>query len=354
MINLIAPINQLGYGITGLNVVKALSKKTLVALWPMHQPQVTTGEDAELISNCIQRTQFPDFDAPCIRIWHQHDMSQFVGKGKHIGYPIFELDQFSNLEIHHLSSLDHIFVCSNWAKGVVEENIPSFKGKVSVVPLGVDSTIFAPCDQNSSGPTVFFNCGKFEIRKGHDVLVEIFNKAFSDNDDVQLWLMCENPFLDEDEKKKWHNLYHGSKLGSKIRIIPRLSTQKEVYSIMSKIDCGIFPSKAEGWNLELLELMSCGKNVITTNYAAHTEFCNASNALLVDLPEKEPAYDNKWFFGQGNWGKIGEKEIDQFISHMRDIHTLKQNGQLKTNISGIETAKKFNWNNTAETILNNV
>ena len=66
---------------------------------------------------------------------------------------------------------------------------------------------------------------------------------------------------------------------------------------MSKVDVGIFPSRAEGWNLEILELMSCGKHIITTNYSAHTEFCNKENALLVDIDELETAYDGKWFLG---------------------------------------------------------
>lgn len=354
MINIIAPINQLGYGITGLNVVKSLSKKTSVALWPISQPQVTTQNDADIISACIKRGQFPDFQAPCLRIWHQHDMSQFVGRGKHIGFPIFELDNFSNHEIHHLSHLDHAFVCSHWAKSIIQEQVETLRDSVSVIPLGVDNTLFKPSEQQKDGPTIFFNCGKFEIRKGHDILVEIFNKAFSPSDNVELWLMCSNPFLSEQETKEWHQRYYRSKLGSKIKMIPRLDTQEEVYNIMHQIDCGIFPSRAEGWNLELLECMSCGKNVITTNYSAHTEFCNSENSLLVDILEKEPAKDGKWFFGQGSWAKIGDQQIAQFAEYMKQIHMNKQNGSLKINHAGIETAQKFSWDNTAEAIIQHV
>lgn len=353
MINIIAPINQLGYGIASLNIVKALSKITNIALWPISQPQVTTQYDADIISQCIKNGQFPDFDAPCVRIWHQHDMSQFVGNGPRIGFPIFELDKFSDIEKHHLSHLNKIFVCSSWAKSVILNNINIDEKNVCVIPLGVDTDLFKP-NQIKSGPTVFFNCGKFEIRKGHDVLVDIFNNSFESNDNVELWLMCENPFLNEEETKNWHQKYYRSKLGSKIKIIPRLNTQQEVYNIMSQIDCGIFPSKAEGWNLELLECMACGKDVITTNYSAHTEFCNSKNAHLVNIEETEPAIDNKWFFGQGNWAKLSHNQIDQFIHYMREIHKNKQSGSLSLNEAGINTAQKFSWHNTAETILKNV
>lgn len=354
MLNIIAPINQLGYGITGLNIVKALAYD--VALWPISQPQVTTQEDADIISSCIRRSLFPDFNAPCVRIWHQNDMSQFVGRGKRIGFPIFELDNFSNHEIHHLGSLDHIFVCSDWAKKVIQNNVPSLSNNISVIPLGVDPSIFNESTVNvdNSKPTIFFNCGKWEIRKGHDILVDIFNKAFDINDNVELWLMCENPFLSEEETKYWHKLYYGSKLGSKIKIFPRLNTQKEVYKIMEQVDCGIFASRAEGWNLEALELMSCGKHVIITDYSAHSEFCNSNNSLLVSISKTEIAKDGKWFFGQGNWASIGKNQIEQFVNYARKIHNDKSNGLLKTNIAGIETGKIFTWNNTAQRILQNV
>lgn len=357
MINIISPINQLGYGITGLNVVKYLSKSTDVSLWCIGQPQVTNQEDANIISKALKNAMYPDFNASCIRIWHQHDMSQFVGKGEKIGFPIFELDTFSKLEKHHLSSLDKIFVCSHWAKQIVENNIKD--ANVSVIPLGVDSSVFKPIeeinheDQNPS--TIFFNCGKWEVRKGHDILVHIFEEAFDENDNVELWLMCENPFLSEDETKEWHSKYFQSKLGRKIKIIPRVNTQSEVYTIMKQIDCGIFPSRAEGWNLELLELMSCGKHVIATNFSAHTEFCNQENCYLVEIEETELADDNKWFKGNiGNWAKISNKQISQFAEYMKYVHSMKQSQNLVVNTDGISTANKFSWQNTAEAILSNV
>lgn len=357
MINIISPINQLGYGVTSLNIVKSLAKLTDVSLWPISQPQVTNQEDADIISKCMKNAQFFDTNAPCIRIWHQHDMSQFVGRGQKIGFPIFELDTFNKLEVHHLSSLDKIFVCSEWAKNIILNNIKIDESNVAIIPLGVDQSIFQPVDtikETETGPTIFFNCGKWEIRKGHDILVEIFNRAFNEDDDVELWLMCENPFLSKEETSEWHSIYFKSKLGQKIKIIPRLNTQSEVYNIMKIIDCGIFPSRAEGWNLELLELMSCGKSVIATNYSAHTQFCNNDNSYLVNISETEKAIDNKWFFGQGNWAKIGEKEIKQFADYMRFVHATKQNNAIVPNISGISTATEFSWTNTAREIMRNV
>ena len=348
-INIITPINQLGYGITGLNIVNSFHKDRFrVALWVIGQPEAPP-EFHPMIRQCLDNSKMPNFDAPCIRIWHQFDMSHFTGKGLKIGFPIFELDTFTEQEKHHLSSLDKIFVCSEWAKTILKEN--GIKVDIHVIPLGVDSDTFIRSAFTRKS-TIFFNCGKWEKRKGHDLLPEIFSEAFNQEDDVELWMMCENPFFSPEENQDWIDSYKRSGLGDKIRLIPRQQSQKEVYNIMKQTDCGVFPSRAEGWNLELLEMMACGKHVIATNYSAHTQFCNKDNCRLVEVDNLEEARDDKWFFGDGNWASIKESQTDQIVSYMREIHSLKQQEALKINEAGLETAKKFSWANTTQEIIN--
>lgn len=351
MINIISPINPLGYGVAGLNITKALAKQEDVALWVLGQPTVTNQEDANVLSKCLQNASMPNFNAPCVKIWHQHDMSQFVGKGEHIGFPFYELDEFTDIEKHHLNSLDKLFVSSSWAKKIAVDQLSLKEDKIHVVPLGVDTSIFKPSKINNEGPTVFFNCGKWEVRKGHDVLYKIFNEAFSAEDNVELWMMTHNPFLSPEQSSEWENMYKSSRLGDKIRFINRVQTHEEVYNIMESSDCGIFPARAEGWNLELLEMLACGKQIIATNCSAHTEFCNKDNCALVDIPNKEIAFDGVWFHGKvGSWGKIEDKQISEFAEQMREVHVKKQKQELVSNSFGVKTANKFSWSQSANKI----
>ena len=350
MLNVISPINQLGYGIAGLNICKELDRVSPVSLFPISQPTVTSQEDFDIVQDMLRNSKMPDFNAPCLRIWHQHDMSQFVGDGEKIGFPIFELDSFNETEKHHLGWLDKIFVCSNWAKRVILKEINIPENKVFVIPLGVDRTIFkeSTLDIEDKYGTIFFNCGKWEIRKGHDIIPEAFSRAFSSQDNVELWMMCENPFLDEEEKMRWIDLYKSSPLGDKIKFLDRAETHEGVYNIMSSVSCGVFPARAEGWNLELLEMMSCGKPVIATDYSAHTEFCTKENSFLVSIDNEEKAYDGKWFDGKtGSWAHLGESQIDQISSHMKHIHDNK----ISSNLAGVETAKRYTWKNSAAKVI---
>ena len=347
-LNLCGVINQLGYGRATFEITCGLVRAGVnVSLFPIgdkYDNNLLTDET----KTSFQNAKLFDKNADCIRIWHQHDMAQFVGKGKHIGFPIFELDTFKHLEKHHLSSCDELFVCSSWAKEVCVNNgitIP-----IHVIPLGVDTKTFVPSVANIK-TTTFLNIGKWEIRKGHDILVKAFKKAFSTDagstDDVLLIMCCDNPFLTVEGRMDWEKTYKNPK----IRIVPRLQKHSDVARLMSMADCGVFPSRAEGWNLEALEMLACGKKLIITDYSAHTEFCSSHNAMLVDIDNVEPAVDNIWFRGEGNWAKIEEKQINQIALYMRQVHAEKIANGFIANDNGVATASKFTWDDTTRKIL---
>jgi glycosyltransferase involved in cell wall biosynthesis len=103
----------------------------------------------------------------------------------------------------------------------------------------------------------------------------------------------------------------------------------------------VFPSRAEGWNLEALEMMSVGRPVIITNYSAHTEFCNNKNSSLIDVNDTEAAYDGIWFDGNvGDWATI---DVDVLGSLMLSSY---KEGPI-FNQHGVNTANNFTWRNAA-------
>lgn len=349
-LNLNAPINTLSYGLTSFNILRELSKLNVnVDLWPIGKTEVDSQAypgGFQLVQNAANKARyFYNPNAACLRIFHQFSMAERIGKGKSIGFPIFELDTFNEIEKRHLSSLDEIFVTCDWAKQVVENN--GIDVPCSVVSLGYDPDIFKPCENRvvRQHSFTFGNVGKYEKRKGHDELVEIFNMAFEPSDDVLLLIACDNPFPNSgvDEFKKRAKM---TKMGEKIRFIPRLQSQLELADFYSICDCMVFPSRAEGWNLPLLECLAMDKACIATYYSAHTEFCVESECRLVKIDELETANDGIWFHGQGRWAKIGESQKDQFIEHMRTIY--EDEWRPFNNIN----AKYFTWENTAKEIIN--
>lgn len=363
-LNITAPVNQLGYGIVGLNIVKAAAELGhTIALWfigSVHAPESAHG----VLRAAQRRTQSFNPRAPSLRIDQALDLAQHIGKGLHTALPIFELTRLRDVERHHLLSLDLVFAPTAWAAHVLEDNgIPA--ERIACAPLAVDTDIFHPGlgTANPTGPTTFLNVGKWEVRKGHDILVGAFHGAFAKTDDVRLIMACDNPFLDEGERGAWIKMYKNSPLGEKIYVLDkRLPRQQDVAALMALADCGVFPARAEGWNLDLAEMLAMGKHVIATNYAAHTEFCSADNAHLITVDRLEDAHDGIWFdatdkewHGQpGQWAYLGEPQMEQLVEHLRTIHRLKQSGQLRINDAGIRTFRHFTWANTVRAIISSL
>ena len=356
-INLNVPINSLGYGVVVYNVWKqlnSLNDKLDLTLWPIPDvqnivpPVELSEEETYQLRIDINKQSNLQNDATCLKIWHENQLEYRVGKGKFIAWPFFEVNKLDNRRLTHLKSADEIIVSSEWAKDILY-NMPNWTSPaVHVVECGVDREIFNETGSlNNTEKCIFFNCGKWEVRKGHDVLHKAFKDAFSSNENVELWMMTHNPFLNEQEKVYWESLYEDSR----IKNIQRVQYQHQLSEIMKQTYCGVFPAKSEGWNLEALEMMACGKQVIITDYSAHTQFCNVQNSKLIDITEEEPAYDAKWFTGDnGTWASLEGSSYEQLVQHLRDVYE-----QWKTkpeiNQSGIETSKNLSWQKTAEKLL---
>lgn len=359
-INLQSAVNKLSYGLVGCNILKALREQNIdVSLFIINQDN--RNADVQFhkhIELSTKKSLYFDIEAPSLRIWHQFGMAESIGKGKRYGMPIFELDAFTKLEKHHLNSLDGILVCSKWAKEIVANNTNVKNKDIFVVPLGIDADIFRPMNVNKPNGTIFLNIGKWEYRKGHDFLIDCFRKAFTPNDDVQLWISSFSIHMSKQENESWAKRYKEHELGDKVKVIPRVESQKQLAFLINQATCGIFPSRAEGFNLGALEVLACGKPNIITNYSAHTEYSTQQNSFLVDVNEKEIAEDGIWFVpgengltNQGNWAKINEEQKEQIIEYMRNVH---KNGVENLTKDCLKTAGEFTWNNTAKKIINSI
>jgi len=357
-LNVITGLDTTGYGYTGRFILGELTRAGVqVALFPLTHSVFVSHDPQDPVRLGLANAGRYDSRAPSVRIAFARAQAEHVGRGQHAGFPIFELDRFEDSEIHHLQQLDAILVCSKWAAGVVASS--GIRVPTTVAPLGVDRSVFheaigerqARDRHREPGPTIFVNNGKWEWRKGHDFLLQVFCNAFTPNDHVMLRLLSHNYVFPDQVNDSWANIFLGSRLGTKVQIVPRLETQHHVAALLADCDCGVFPSRAEGWNLGLLECMSVGLNVIATDYSAHTEFVESANCRLVHVDETEPARTGEWLWGIGDWAKLGASQMEQMVHHLREVHRLKQEGSLPRNDAGIATAKAFTWRRTAEAVL---
>jgi len=342
--NLQGSLSQTGYGYVTYNIARELVKlKSPLKIFPIGEPNLLTSELTNEVNHIIRESLYsgekPHFNPSdsTLKVWHQHDLHTRVGNGLYMAFPFFELDKFTPQEVANLECPDLVLTSSKWSASILDDLCIAHK----VVNPGVDPSIFFPCSKQESTYT-FINIGKWEVRKGHDILIEAFNDAFTTKDDVKLIrVTAATSLYTRDELKQWSDIYKLSPLGHKIDIVHNVRNHNELASLINKAHCGVFPSRAEGWNLEILECMACGLDIIATNYSAHTEYVTNENSRLIECEKMELAKDNKFFFGQGRWMKFTNNNYEQLVEHLRNSY---QNRKL--NEEGIKTAQNFTWSKT--------
>jgi glycosyltransferase involved in cell wall biosynthesis len=348
--NFIAPHQRTGYGVAGANLLRALQRQGVpVEFFPMGAIDASLTDNPDLERALAAQSAFPTH-APSVRLSQALDLALHAGAGPRVGFPIFESEQFTPRELHHLRQQDALLVCTPWARDICRANgltdMP-----IHIVPLGVDAAVYHPDVPavRRGGETTFLQVGKLEPRKGQLELLRAFEAAFTPADDVRLVFACHNPFLSRDAFEAQLAPFRRSPMARRITLqISELPTSRDVATLMASADCGVFPARAEGWNLELVEMLAMAKPVIATYATAHTAYLTAENAQLITLGPPESARPAGFL---GTWGSWGEAQHEQLVNALRAVHRARQNDTLGLNLAGLATARSLSWDNAAEAML---
>ena len=184
-------------------------------------------------------------------------------------------------------------------------------------------------------------------RKGVDVLLKAYGKAFSKKDDVTLVIKTfQNPHNKVhqwlEEAKKQNKEY------PKVVIIEDDLTSEELKSLYNQCDVLVAPSRAEGFGLPLAEAMLSNLAVITTGWGGQLDFCNDDTAWLIDYnfsPSKThfELFDSVW----------AEPSKEHLTLLMQKLYKLPKEQRLKK----VKKAKEkllqnFKWKDIATNLLN--
>jgi glycosyltransferase involved in cell wall biosynthesis len=150
-------------------------------------------------------------------------------------------------------------------------------------------------------------------RKGIDVLLSAFEKAFDGNKNIEL--LIKFPY--EPGRSKYDILM--PKLPENVKLINAEYTEEQMADLYRSADCFVLPSRAEGFGLVYLEALSCGIPVIATGWGGHMEFLNDKNSLLVEykaMPAGGIQYDNE--AASGLMAEPSEDDLVDKLRHMFD------------------------------------
>ncbi len=350
--SLIAPHSRTNDGVTGANLLRELQAKNVpVAFFPIRAVDQSLTDNPHLAAALQAQENFA-VDAPSVRLSQQFDLALHAGRGPGVAFTIIKTNICTPSEMHHLRMLDAVLVCSQWAREVCINNglAPS---TVHVVPLGVDPTInnqaVVARPRWQADETVFMQVGKVEARTGQIDLLRAIEAAFSPTDRVRMVLVCHDPFQPREHFDAALAPFQKSAMAPKITLhTAELPTLRDVGAMMAAADCGVFPARAEGWNLEALEMLAIGKPLIASNATAHTAFLTTANARLLDIGPPEPALAGRL---PGSWTSWTSAQHEQLVHHLRDMHAARCAGTDLLNVGGLDTASRRGWSNSADALL---
>lgn len=351
-LNFMTPINQLGYGVTGHYVIRELIKRGVdTRIFPIGNRQVDqsiwTPDILDKTEEMMWSQKVPTFhkEAPFIRNFHEFNVSFPPTNALKIVWPFFETNKLMPQAIHLLNSCDKLACPSEWAEEVFVMNgvtTPRYKA-----PQGVDLEVFKPMDVDKNQETYkFFNIGKWEARKSHQELVSAFLRAFPREKDVALYLMCSNPFAQPGAVAG--AVAQVSKGDPRVRMLSHVPTHTDLAEQINMLDCGVFPSKGEGWGLPIMETLAVGKPIIVTFVTAQKDYLDSDYAIQVQHKGLVKADDGAFFRpdvqDRGDWYQIDE---DDLVDKMRYAYE----NRIIANPKGREAMKNWTWSKAVDKLL---
>ena len=275
-------------------------------------------------------------------------------KGTNINWGVFESTVIPT-NIADVLKSHHLWIPTEWGRKVAIAN--GFdSSRIDLVHEGVDPNLFHPyAKPRRTGPFRFLLIGKYEIRKSYDEVLQAFTEEFGNNSDYELVIKSDF-FKNPADKHKELLAKIASYKVNNIHLIwgnQQLSTLSNLYR---SADAFVFPTKAEGWGLPLIEAAACGVPLITTFYSAQTEFLQHIRSSCVFVPyELGPinCHEYKGFYPapDGNYGVWAHIKLDDVKSAMWQAYNRRTalTAQAIKNSEFIRS--EFSWDNSARKSL---
>jgi autotransporter strand-loop-strand O-heptosyltransferase len=273
--------------------------------------------------------------------------------GKSIAYNAWETTKQPDDFFENLKKFDQVWVPTQWQKDcTVEQGIPEWK--VKVVPEGVDIKTYKPKNYVISKPVNrpfrFILVGRWDYRKSTKEIIETFVKTFSEDDNVELLINVDNPFAYDGMNSTEERLERYGIKHSGIKILHHLSKEEYVETLKSS-DVFLSCARGEGWNLPLIEAMSCGIPSMYSNWGGQLEFAEGRGIpvnIIGEVPANVQGNDNYFSWTENAPGNFAEPDFNDLSKKMRDIVENYFVHKKKALDDSDEIREIFTWDNAAK------
>ncbi|HYE74592.1 MAG TPA: glycosyltransferase family 4 protein [Blastocatellia bacterium] len=351
-------------------LVGSSSKKTAFSLINSHL-QRALGQDTSYSVKSFDGIEAVGLPSADIYIHHdfETEFSQLSAppEGKWIVMRTWDFGLYPRAWVKKINEdCDQLWVHSRWVKELaIRSGIT--RERVKVIPLGFDETVFKPEGRAYDLPTnkqfKFLFVGAPILRKGVDILINAFCEAFSSDDDVSL-IIKGNPddvFYQDITLRERVLQLQGDPSCPEIIFIDAYLSDHDLSALYRSCQVGVFPYRAEGFSLSILEAMACGLPSIVPRFGACLDYCSHKTSFLIkatriNLPVKGAfKFNTLGFEEQIDEVDFCEVSTADLVAEMRRVAHLSKTELMKKAEAGQQQSHaKFKWSDCARAITKQI
>lgn len=371
--------NRFGWGIYGLNLVLELLKKKSPA--PVCFGDIVTDTmDQALIEKLTPAIQFKQQN-----LQNFHKMGQVaklgdamvlhaLGNGMewsmtsqgvegelNAGVIFFEYAEISPEGRARLSKLNGVVAGSTWNADVLK----SWDVKnVETVFQGVDIDLFRPMARTDQfeGKFAIFSGGKFDFRKGQDIVLAAFKRFSEIHKDAvlvtawqNLWPLTGLPMRYSPHSSSLPDIrpdgsMNMEKWAAENGVSPEqfvdlgMRPNSDMPDILKDMDLAVFPNRCEGGtNLVAMEAMACGVPCVLSENTGHLDLTDIERSFVLN---RQAAVAAEHLATDG-WG---ESDVDELVACMEAAYQHRDNAKNRGQ-AGADFMRNWSWPNQIDNLL---
>lgn len=256
-----------------------------------------------------------------------------------------EADHIAPVWARKLNTMDYIIVPNKWNKMVFRDC--DVRRPIEIIPPGIDTERFPYYERPEREYFTFGIVGYLDQfdRKGAFDVIRAFASEFEPNEKVRLILKSSDPSFG----------YYSRFTDPRIRTITENVSFEELNELYRKLDCFVFPSKAEGIGLPPREAMSTGLPTIITNWSGLTDIAhgayyepkNRMDTYSISFPITPIRYEKRPNFIEqdGNWAIMDIKRLMFWMRYVYENRSISR----RVGKAGSDYIKqRFDWKIVAQ------
>lgn len=207
-----------------------------------------------------------------------------------------------------------IYPVSDFTRKVFEKS--GVKVPMRTIKHGVNFEQFPKLTRDWNGTFRFITSGNLSTRKGTDLVIKAFTKAFKNKKDVELILKSNKPL-------SWGKLEIPA--DERIRVYEEPMPHQDYLDLLKESHCYVAASRAEGFGLPALEAMATGMTAIVHNWGGMSMYANDKyNFPFSNLYQKPRIPAPAWHYpekyseggGIGEWSNPSEPKLEALMKYV--------------------------------------